>query len=132
MRIKNFVVVLSTIVFSIVSFQVLASASDDSTLVGRIKAKLNSDSMVSELVRSNRITVNVKDGVVTITGNVRTADQKTAIETDVKSVNGVASVDTNSVKVKGNAGSAKKPMSGTSPSTGNQGSSTTDGGSSSY
>jgi hyperosmotically inducible periplasmic protein len=61
---------------------------DDSTVTTKVKAELLS----AKDVKSTHIHVKTKNGIVSLTGTVPSAADKTAAEETVKNVSGVASV----------------------------------------
>jgi hyperosmotically inducible periplasmic protein len=68
---------------------------NDETLTQQVKAKISADPALA----TQPVNVSVKDGVVTLAGNVNTATNKAKAEDLAKGVNGVKSV-TNSLAVR--------------------------------
>jgi hyperosmotically inducible protein len=75
-----------------------AAAADDKTLSDRVESKLKDDAMLTGF----DIDVSVKDAVATLTGTVRTSNQKTRAAHDAR-VPGVVRVD-NQIKLDKDAG----------------------------
>ena len=73
---------------------------DDSAIKSGVTAKLNTD------MPGNTISVDSKDGVVTLTGEVKTPEDKTKAEQSAKSVASVKSV-TNNIRIAFNAADAE-------------------------
>jgi hyperosmotically inducible periplasmic protein len=71
-----------------------AQAIDDSTLTAKVKGKLATDSETS----ATKISVETKDGVVTLTGTVPTSTEKTKAEQIARNTDGVKRV-ANDIKV---------------------------------
>jgi hyperosmotically inducible protein len=76
-------------------------AVDDSAITAKIKSRLATDSDTSAI----RISVETKDGVVTLTGNVPNDTEKTKAETLAKNTDGVKRVQ-NEIKVNPEASSS--------------------------
>jgi len=77
-----------------------SNAVDDSAITAKIKSKLATDSDTSAI----RVSVETKDGVVTLTGNVPNDTEKTKAETLAKNTDGVKRVQ-NEIKVNPEASS---------------------------
>jgi hyperosmotically inducible protein len=71
------------------------SGPDDATITGSVKSKMAADTNVS----ATSINVDTKEGVVTLSGTVDSATEKSQAETIAKGVEGVKSV-TNNLTVK--------------------------------
>lgn len=71
------------------------SGPEDATITGSVKSKMAADTNVS----ATSINVDTKDGVVTLSGTVDSATEKSQAETIAKGVEGVKSV-TNNLTVK--------------------------------
>jgi osmotically-inducible protein OsmY len=67
----------------------------DSWITAKVKAELTKDSQT----KASKIHVNTASGVVSLTGDVATAEQKTKAESDARTVKGVVDVQ-NLLKVK--------------------------------
>jgi len=67
----------------------MPSSAGDSTITSQVQSKLSSMSTLKDA----DINANTSDGVVTLSGNVQSADEKAQAEAAAKSVKGVKSVD---------------------------------------
>lgn len=83
-----------------------ATVVKDAALVAAVKAKL----IASDPDSATTLGVGVKDGVVTLRGAVRTAEERSHVAADAKGVPGVKSV-VDSLKVDPNAPRAKEQVS---------------------
>jgi hyperosmotically inducible periplasmic protein len=79
-----------------------SQAVDDSAITAKVKSKLATDSDTSAI----RISVETKEGVVTLTGNVPTDTEKSKAETLAKNTDGVKRVQ-NEIKVTPESSSTK-------------------------
>jgi osmotically-inducible protein OsmY len=87
MRIQSVLLILSLLALLCVSSAAATKVSDDK-IYDQVKIKLATDS----LVMGSDIDIDVKEGVVTLSGKVRTQKQKDRAERVAKKVKGVAKV----------------------------------------
>jgi hyperosmotically inducible periplasmic protein len=85
---------------------------DDSWITTKVKSKF----AAAKGVKSSDISVNTTDGVVTLTGTVASARQKTRVEHLAKQVKGVKSVDGSGLTVSASSTSSSTPASSSSTS----------------
>jgi osmotically-inducible protein OsmY len=88
MKIKRVVTALVLLLALIVPTFAADKPTDDNYISDSVREKLASDSVV----KGGAIDVDVKDGVVTLKGNVQEAKQKSKAESLAKKVKGVKSV----------------------------------------
>lgn len=105
MKLRHLTVFLSAMLLSFLSVQAFATAAEDKALMDNVKTKLTTDPNTTNLMKSKKIKLKVKDGMVTVTGKVASDEEKQNIATAAQSVDGVKSVDTDKVKVKAEKGS---------------------------
>jgi len=95
MKLSKRIVLIVTSISLILGAVACNHGDDDATLTGNVKAKIASDSGLS----TAPVNVETKDGVVTLTGTVNSAADKSRAEQLARSVEGVKSV-TNNLTVK--------------------------------
>jgi len=98
MQLRNIMVVFA-MVLSLVSMQVSANASADTALTKSVIDSLSSDTAMSDMMKSHKIKIHVKNGAVTVSGLVDSDDLKQSISDSVKAVDGVKSVNVKQLKV---------------------------------
>jgi hyperosmotically inducible protein len=102
---------LGTVPFAQVSAQDSAAASskgDNQTVPGKaddtwITTKVKSEFAANKSVKATDISVSTSDGVVTLTGSVATAKEKSHAESIAKKIKGVKSVDASGLTVSATA-----------------------------
>jgi hyperosmotically inducible protein len=90
----------------------MSKSSDNQTVPGKvddawITTKVKSEFAAKKSVKGSDISVSTTEGVVTLTGTVATAKEKTHATTIAKSVKGVKSVDASGLTVSASAASDK-------------------------
>lgn len=85
-----------------------ASKGDNQTVAGKvddtwITTKVKSDFAADKAVKATDISVSTSDGVVTLTGTVATAKEKSHAESLAKKIKGVKSVDASGLTVSATA-----------------------------
>jgi len=88
MKIKRVVTAIVLLLALVVSALAADKPTDDNYIYDSVREKLASDSVV----KGGAIDVDVKNGVVTLKGNVHEARQKSKAESLAKKVKGVKSV----------------------------------------
>jgi osmotically-inducible protein OsmY len=88
MKIKRVVTAMVLLLTLVVSALAADKPTDDNYISDSVRSKLASDSVV----KGGAIDVDVKEGVVTLKGNVQEAKQKSRAESLAKKVKGVKSV----------------------------------------
>ena len=91
MKLSNRIVLILTSISLILGVVACNRGPDDATLTGKVKASIASDSRLS----TAPVNVETKDGVVTLTGTVNSAADKSRAEQLARSVEGVKSVTNN-------------------------------------